>query len=125
MPLLRVRRGAAEPEVGLETSFMPSGPRGMESLPPIAAVYGRMETMSGASEGTGGSGETGARVSWKFEEGLSWGALGGGAELSTELRMRQLFGANLLCQHARRVFAITQFWSSSGVPELACEKSRW
>jgi hypothetical protein len=38
MPRFRVRRAWALAEVGLEPSEMPSGPLGMESLPPIVEV---------------------------------------------------------------------------------------
>jgi hypothetical protein len=35
IPLPRDNRADAELEVGLDTSFMPSGPRGIDNLPPI------------------------------------------------------------------------------------------
>jgi hypothetical protein len=35
MPLPRDSRADAEPEVGFDTSLMPSGPRGIDNLPPI------------------------------------------------------------------------------------------
>lgn len=56
MPLLRESLAETEAEVGLETSFMPSGPRGIDSLPPMFPAVNFSSSKIGRDQATNGVG---------------------------------------------------------------------